>query len=64
MSYLHSLSSGLFTSLNVESTTDASIVYDNCPRPAFVFDGRLMLDRKQLQNIGFTVKTIGTGDRV
>lgn len=39
-------------------------VYANCPRPAFVFDGRLMLDRKKLQKIGFTVVTIGTGDRV
>jgi len=26
--------------------------------------GRLMLDRKKLQNIGFSVVTIGTGDRV
>lgn len=39
-------------------------IYDNCPRPAFVFDGRLMLDRKKLQAIGFTVVTIGTGDRL
>jgi len=39
-------------------------IYANCPRPAFVFDGRLMLDRKKLQKIGFTVVTIGTGDRV
>lgn len=39
-------------------------VYANCPRPAFVFDGRLMLDRKKLKDIGFTVITIGTGDRV
>ena len=47
-----------------EQQADTVIVYDNCPRPAFIFDGRLMLDRKQLQQIGFTVKTIGTGDRV
>ena len=39
-------------------------IYKNCPRPAFVFDGRLMLDRKALQKIGFSVVTIGTGDRV
>jgi UDPglucose 6-dehydrogenase len=39
-------------------------VYANCPRPAFVFDGRLILERKKLQQIGFTVVTIGTGDRL
>ncbi|KAL1412603.1 UDP-glucose 6-dehydrogenase 5 [Vanrija albida] len=37
-------------------------IYENCPRPAFVFDGRLMLDRKKLQSIGFRVVTIGTAD--
>ena len=26
--------------------------------------GRLMLDRKKLKEIGFTVVTIGTGDRI
>ncbi|WVF68339.1 hypothetical protein IAT40_003104 [Kwoniella sp. CBS 6097] len=39
-------------------------IYAKCPRPAFVFDGRLMLDRKELTDIGFQVITIGTGDRV
>ncbi|KIR26788.1 UDPglucose 6-dehydrogenase [Cryptococcus deuterogattii 99/473] len=39
-------------------------IYDNCPRPAFVFDGRLILNRKELTDIGFKVVTIGTGDRV
>lgn len=43
---------------------DWQTIYDNCPRPAFVFDGRLMLDRAALQKIGFKVVTIGTGDRV
>lgn len=45
-------------------TLDWQKIYDNCPRPAFVFDGRLMLDRAKLQQIGFKVITIGTGDRV
>ncbi|EJT48388.1 UDP-glucose dehydrogenase [Trichosporon asahii var. asahii CBS 8904] len=45
-------------------TLDWQKIYDNCPRPAFVFDGRLMLDRSKLQQIGFKVITIGTGDRV
>ncbi|WVQ95888.1 hypothetical protein IAU59_002987 [Kwoniella sp. CBS 9459] len=39
-------------------------IYSKCPRPAFVFDGRLMLNRKELTDIGFQVITIGTGDRV
>ena len=29
-----------------------------------MLSGRLMLDRKMLQSIGFSVITIGTGDRV
>ncbi|RSH93112.1 UDP-glucose 6-dehydrogenase 1 [Saitozyma podzolica] len=45
-------------------TLDWEKIYANCPRPAFVFDGRLMLDRAALKKIGFTVITIGTGDRV
>ncbi|CAK9782954.1 UDP-glucose dehydrogenase [Cutaneotrichosporon oleaginosum] len=43
-------------------TLDWQKIYDNCPRPAFIFDGRLMLDRAALQKIGFKVTTIGTGD--
>ncbi|TXT13016.1 hypothetical protein VHUM_01417 [Vanrija humicola] len=43
-------------------TLDWEKIYANCPRPAFVFDGRLMLDRKKLQSIGFRVVTIGTAD--
>lgn len=45
-------------------TLDWEKIYANCPRPAFVFDGRLMLDRSKLQSIGFKVVTIGTGDRL
>ncbi|CAD6565067.1 MAG: UDP-glucose 6-dehydrogenase 1 [Tremellales sp. Tagirdzhanova-0007] len=44
-------------------TLDWEAIYANCPRPAFVFDGRLMLDRKKLQSIGFRVQTIGSDDR-
>jgi UDPglucose 6-dehydrogenase len=28
-------------------------------KPAFIFDGRLILDQKELRNIGFNVTTIG-----
>jgi len=34
-------------------------VYDNMFKPAFVFDGRNILDRKALENIGFKLQTIG-----
>ena len=43
---------------------DWTEVYKNMSRPAFVFDGRLILDRKALQAIGFKVVTIGTGERL
>ncbi|ODN87701.1 UDPglucose 6-dehydrogenase [Cryptococcus wingfieldii CBS 7118] len=45
-------------------TLDWKKIYANCPRPAFVFDGRLILNRKELTDIGFKVVTIGTGERV
>ncbi|WWD20447.1 hypothetical protein CI109_104923 [Kwoniella shandongensis] len=45
-------------------TLDWEKIYANCPRPAFVFDGRLILDRKKLTDIGFQVITIGSGDRI
>ena len=34
-------------------------IYDNMQKPAFIFDGRNILDHKSLKNIGFTVKAIG-----
>eukprot|EP00188_Purpureofilum_apyrenoidigerum_P000078 Plantae.Rhodophyta-Purpureofilum_apyrenoidigerum.ctg10288.p1 GENE.Plantae.Rhodophyta-Purpureofilum_apyrenoidigerum.ctg10288~~Plantae.Rhodophyta-Purpureofilum_apyrenoidigerum.ctg10288.p1 ORF type:complete len:468 (+),score=106.91 Plantae.Rhodophyta-Purpureofilum_apyrenoidigerum.ctg10288:80-1483(+) len=34
-------------------------VYDNMSKPAFLFDGRNIIDRKALQNIGFVVYSIG-----
>ena len=30
-------------------------VYDNMSKPAFVFDGRLLIDAEKLRKIGFTV---------
>jgi UDPglucose 6-dehydrogenase len=33
-------------------------------KPAFVFDGRLLVDAEKLRAIGFNVKTIGRGERV
>lgn len=36
-------------------------VYDNMLKPAFVFDGRNVLDKEALKKIGFVVFTIGDG---
>ena len=33
-------------------------------KPAFIFDGRNILKRQELKNIGFKVVSIGTGDRL
>ena len=35
-------------------------IYDNMEKPAFIFDGRKILDREKLQKIGFEIFTIGT----
>ncbi|PFH51176.1 hypothetical protein AMATHDRAFT_59677 [Amanita thiersii Skay4041] len=39
---------------------DWEAVYQNMNKPAFVFDGRLVLDAKRLSEIGFKVTTIGS----
>jgi UDPglucose 6-dehydrogenase len=36
-------------------------VYDSMLQPAFVFDGRMLLDHEELESIGFEVYTIGKG---
>jgi UDPglucose 6-dehydrogenase len=35
--------------------------YDSMLKPAFLFDGRMLLDHEELQRIGFEVYTIGRG---
>lgn len=40
---------------------DFQKVYDNMLKPAFLFDGRNILDHKELERIGFIVKGIGKG---
>lgn len=42
-------------------TYDWNKIYDNMLKPAFVFDGRGILDNKALKEIGFNVYTIGKG---
>ncbi|KAL3501492.1 hypothetical protein ACH5RR_035941 [Cinchona calisaya] len=40
-------------------TLDFQRIYDNMQKPAFVFDGRNVVDPKKLQQIGFIVYSIG-----
>ncbi|KAI9100541.1 UDP-glucose/GDP-mannose dehydrogenase family, NAD binding domain-containing protein [Phlyctochytrium arcticum] len=40
-------------------TLDYQRVYDSMKKPAFIFDGRLILDSKALREIGFHVEVIG-----
>ncbi|KAH9994529.1 UDP-glucose dehydrogenase [Russula compacta] len=42
---------------------DWRAVYDTMNKPAFVFDGRMILDSNALREIGFNVITIGRGDK-
>lgn len=41
---------------------DWQLIYDSMLKPAFIFDGRNILDNKNLQEIGFKVFTIGSND--
>ena len=43
-------------------TYDWQKIYDNMLKPAHVFDGRNIMDKKALQNIGFQVHSIGSAD--
>jgi UDPglucose 6-dehydrogenase len=36
-------------------------VYEGMNKPAYLFDGRLIVDEKQLKEIGFKVEVIGKG---
>jgi len=39
-------------------------VYRNMKKPAFVFDGRILLDADKLRNIGYKVTVIGRGEKL
>ncbi|AKP54246.1 UDP-glucose 6-dehydrogenase [Cyclobacterium amurskyense] len=43
-------------------TYDWKRIYDNMLKPAHVFDGRNIMDKKALKEIGFQVHSIGTAD--
>lgn len=51
------------TEWNEFRSIDWRTVYDTMKKPAFVFDGRMILDRDALRKIGFEVMTIGRGDK-
>jgi len=38
---------------------DYSKIYENMEKPAFIFDGRKILDHEKLMRIGFRVETVG-----
>jgi len=40
-------------------TYDYEKIYQSMFKPAFIFDGRLLLDHQHLESIGFHVQTIG-----
>ncbi|KAG9041682.1 UDP-glucose 6-dehydrogenase 1 [Tulasnella sp. UAMH 9824] len=43
---------------------DWNTVYEKMSKPAFVFDGRLLVNADALRQIGFRVTTIGRGERL
>lgn len=43
---------------------DWQTVYDGMNKPAFVFDGRMLVDAKKLSDIGFKVTVIGRGEKL
>lgn len=51
----------VLTEWDVFKSYDWNMVFKNMLKPAFVFDGRNVLDSKMLENIGFEVIGIGKG---
>jgi len=49
----------IMTEWDVFKTYDYSKIYSEMQKPAFIFDGRILLDHNQLKKIGFEVFAIG-----
>lgn len=49
----------LLTEWDQFKTLDYGLIYENMLKPAFVFDGRRVLEREALKSIGFRMYTIG-----
>lgn len=46
-----------------DTNLDYEKIYNTMNKPAYIFDGRLILDRKKLEKIGFKVEVIGKTTR-
>uniref|UniRef100_A0A6G1SDU1 UDP-glucose 6-dehydrogenase n=1 Tax=Aceria tosichella TaxID=561515 RepID=A0A6G1SDU1_9ACAR len=42
---------------------DYSRIYNSMAKPAFIFDGRRILDTPSLQRLGFTIESVGSGSK-
>ena len=51
----------ILTEWNIYKDLDYKRIYDSMEKPAFIFDGRNILDHKNLFDIGFNVFAIGKG---
>ena len=49
----------VITEWDVFQTQDFETIFNQMKKPAFVFDGRKILNHNQLQSIGFTAYEIG-----
>ena len=49
----------ILTEWDMFKTLDWKKIHDNMLKPAFMFDGRNILDKKQMENLGFKFKSIG-----
>jgi UDPglucose 6-dehydrogenase len=50
----------VLTEWDVFKTYDWQCIYDKMQKPAFIFDGRNILDQQKLEAIGFVYKGIGS----
>jgi len=51
----------ILTEWDVFKTYDWEKIYENMQKPAFIFDGRGILDKNKIESIGFVYYKIGTG---
>jgi UDPglucose 6-dehydrogenase len=43
---------------------DYSLIYQDMNKPAFLFDGRLIMNTTELRRIGFTVESVGKAFKI
>jgi UDPglucose 6-dehydrogenase len=58
----HSHAVAIVTEWDEFKTYDWKKIYENMLKPAFVFDGRNLLEKKQMQEIGFTYIAVGSSN--